>query len=448
MFSQLRKRNYVSSGYLDDTYLQGASFAECEANVKATATLLRSLGFTINTEKSITTPSQQLCHLGFILNSDSMSINLSTDKIEKVKLMTQRFLRDKAFTIRSVAQLIGVLVSCFPGMAYGPLYYRYLERDKSLALKRSRGDFEACMSLSIEARTELRWWLDNAGMCPTLLRRGNPDFTIQTDASNRGWGARLIGGNHTGGRWSETELGEHINILELRASFLGLKSLGRGFNNCHIQLQIDNTTAVSYVQHMGGSHSEDANSVAHKLWLWAISRNIWLSCTHIPGCFNVVADKESRTFNDNIEWKLNTRAFHYCVELWGQPEIDLFASRLNHQFTPYVSWRPDPEAMAIDAFSLNWSNKFLYIFCPFSVISRVLDKLQADNARAIMIVPQWPTQTWYPVLSRLSTDEPLTLPVSKTLLTLPGQPDKIHPLYQKLRLTAYHLSGKNLPQKV
>ena len=38
------------------------------------------------------------------------------------------------------------------------------------------------------------------------------------------------------------------------------------------------------------------------------------------------------------------------------PDIDLFASHINHQFPKYVSLRPDPEAFAIDAFSLDWSN--------------------------------------------------------------------------------------------
>ena len=32
-----------------------------------------------------------------------------------------------------------------------------------------------------------------------------------------------------------------------------------------------------------------------------------------------------------------------------------------------MSYRPDPEAIAIDAFSLNWSNLNFYSFPPFSV---------------------------------------------------------------------------------
>ena len=41
----------------------------------------------------------------------------------------------KIMTIREVALLIGTLVSTFPGVQFGPLHYRTLERDKNLALR-------------------------------------------------------------------------------------------------------------------------------------------------------------------------------------------------------------------------------------------------------------------------------------------------------------------------
>lgn len=36
-------------------------------------------------------------------------------------------------------------------------------------------------------------------------------------------------------------------------------------------------------------------------------------------------------------------------------DIDLFASRLKNQCTQYVSYRPDHGALAIDTFSLSWT---------------------------------------------------------------------------------------------
>lgn len=44
-------------------------------------------------------------------------------------------------TNRQVAEIIGILVSNFPGALYGPLHYRYLEIDKYLALLANKGDY-------------------------------------------------------------------------------------------------------------------------------------------------------------------------------------------------------------------------------------------------------------------------------------------------------------------
>ena len=74
----------------------------------------------------------------------------------------------------------------------------------------------------------------------------------------------------------------------------------------------------------------------------------------------MLADKESRGKHSDIEWKLNPELFDCIVTLWGTVSVDLFASRLNYQLKPFMSWRPDPEAMAIDAFSLDWREQYFY----------------------------------------------------------------------------------------
>ena len=90
------------------------------------------------------------------------------------------------------------------------------------------------------------------------------DLTIRTDASLLGWGA-TCNGRTTGGRWSVGEAEQHINGLELEAATLALKSfLGEGMKlrpqtldpspPQHILLEMDNTTAVTYVNR-GGGHS-------------------------------------------------------------------------------------------------------------------------------------------------------------------------------------------------
>ena len=73
--------------------------------------------------------------------------------------------------------------------------------------------------------------------------------------------------------------------------------------------------------------------------------------------------------------------------------IDLFATRLNHKLPTYCSWKPDPGCSCIDAFSVNWGTYKIYAFCPFSLIPCCLQKISQDQAKGVLVVPLWPTQS-------------------------------------------------------
>ena len=94
----------------------------------------------------------------------------------------------------------------------------------------------------------------------------------------------------------------------------------------------------------------------------------------------------------------------------GTLEIDLFASRLNHQCAKYVAWHPDPGAFAIDAFQYHWDSFKLYAFPPFSVIGQVLQKLEREGGDLYAILPLWPTQPWFVKALRMSWKNPRLLP--------------------------------------
>ena len=102
---------------------------------------------------------------------------------------------------------------------------------------------------------------------------------------------------------------------------------------------------------------------------------------------------------------------------------------------------------AFDAFTLDLNNMFFYAFPPFSVIPLVLQKLDMDQAQAILIVPNWPTQPWYLTLTKLLIQQPVFLPKHKSNVILTLKPEKEHPLGTKLRLMACLLSGDSSQTK-
>ena len=86
------------------------------------------------------------------------------------------------------------------------------------------------------------------------------------------------------------------------------------------------------------------------------------------------------------EWLLEPRVFDYLINQFGRPEIDIVDSRLSKQILIYASWLPDPEPSHIDAFTINGNNMFIYTFPSFSIIWRVLQKLQEECRKATIIV--------------------------------------------------------------
>ena len=138
---------------------------------------------------------------------------------------------------------------------------------------------------------------------------------------------------------------------------------------------LDNTTASAYIDKMGGLHSPACNDLAVAIWLWAKERNNWISTAYIPGVDNAVADFHSRNFRDQTEWMLNPEVFHKLTQIYFVPEMDLFASSINCQLTPFVSWKPEPGAWAVNAFTFSWTNIMFYAFPPFSILGKVLAKV-------------------------------------------------------------------------
>ena len=258
-------------------------------NVIDSVQVINSLRFVAHRDKCTFIPSQTLEYLGLILNSVEMTITLTPEKATGLQTACNILLTDPSPTIRDLARVIGKIVSSFPAVCYGPLYFRALERN----LLANRWNFDKKIVLSSQALEELTWWANNAIDCCNVFTRESPNHTLTTDASMDGWGA-VFGTRSTGGLWAAHEARNHINYLELLAVFLGLQVFCQSLNNTHIRLMIDNTTAVAVINHMGTCHSDALNTLSKKLWLWCILRNIWISATHIAGKSNQQADLESR----------------------------------------------------------------------------------------------------------------------------------------------------------
>ena len=439
--SFLRDRGVMIVMYIDDALIVSPTEKQCQIDTTVTLTLFDRLGFTINKEKSCLQPTQEITYLGFLLNSKTLSIRPTQQKRDDIIHACNLTLRHTEVTIRALAELIGKLVAISPGNKYGPVFVKRLEIAKNAALRRHKGNFDEAIELTPDMINDISWWTNNVSSHAKPMFPLRPQLTIYSDASNSGWGG-TCNGVRTNGLWSSAEKQLHINCLELKAAFLVLQAFTKDRGSCVIDLFSDNTTTVVCINKMGSTKVQ-CNAITRNLWLWCISRNIWVKALHLPGSDNIAADKESRTTGLETEWSLDSTVFDNLNFLFGPFDVDLFASRINHKLPSYVSWKKDAMAWKIDAFSIRWSNIYSYVFPPFRLILRCLQKIDLEEADCVIIIPVWKSQVWFTKLISLLVDVPVLLPRKSNLLHHPLQTDNAHPILSHSHLAACRLSGKS-----
>ena len=448
--SQLREKfDMIIMAYLDDILIISHTKKDLVQATQQAFDMFTSLGFAISPTKSVIEPSHQIDFLGFTLDSTTMLVTLIPDKAQQIKHILTDTLKLDSIIIRDFARLVGKLTATLPGNRYGRLFLKHFEWAKSRALRHSSGRYDKTMTMTDDIKNDLRWWLSNIDSVSRPMFLPNPAIVLYTDASFAGWGCYCPdSGIKTGGRWLTEEQSLDINCLELKAVQFALLALCDNMSNCHILVYSDNQTTVVSINKQGSIQSQNCNAIARDIWMWAMSKQLWLSSTHCPGVMNIEADSASRLFNDSTEWMLDAQTFNKTCRSWGKLSIDMFASRLNYQITPYCAWQPDPHAFAIDCFLLDWSHwSLIYAFPPFSLVNRVLQKIVLDQAEAVLVVPNWKTQPWFPRLQHLMIAPPIALPVTPGTLTLPHDPDKHHPLTGRLTLWVCRVSGQSMQLK-
>ena len=120
-----------------------------------------------------------------------------------------------------------------------------------------------------------------------------------------------------------------------------------------------------------------------------------------------------------------------CEKVGTIPTVDMFASRLNKKLDKYIAWQPDPDAWAIDAFTFDREPIIGFYFAPFNMVSRVLEKMEADRATHVVVLPSWPTQTWFPKYVDMASGEIFYFDMWPDNLFLPFKRNQQHKLEER-----------------
>ena len=67
--------------------------------------------------------------------------------------------------------------------------------------------------------------------------------------------------------------------------------------------------------------------------------------------------------------------------------VDRFAAPHDAVFARFNALHDSPQAEAVDAFAQDWGAACNYLLPPFTILDRVLDKIERDNAEAVLVIP-------------------------------------------------------------
>ena len=212
-----------------------------------------------------------------------------------------------------------------------------------------------------------------------IVQEVSTDVVIETDASKTGLGSLLLGNPDrrllecSGSRTTHQFLG---NV----SSILCIQSLHQGLSGISVLLRTDNMSVVTYVNRMVGTRSSLLTAQAIDLWSWCLLRKITVAALYksrTGECYDRLPAKAPKRQD-----RLGVRTHHFnCVNSQlGPLQVGLFATCFSKQLPRFFSSRPDPEAEATDAFAQSWTSIQGFAHSPWCLISRVLWKVQANQA--------------------------------------------------------------------
>ena len=207
--------------------------------------------------------------------------------------------------------------------------------------------------------------------------------------------------------WTDEHREWHSTHREALATHLAIQHLGQKIPpGVRLILKTD-STPVCWAWRQGTT-----NRRINALTAWAVQflhqRKIHPTAEHIAGRLNRRADYLSRNPDPKNYQLLPSIFATICNKLRVSPEIDIFASKENHQLPSYCSWRNDRNSQG-NAFHLTWSGKILWANPPWELIPRFLQKLARDKTTALVCLPVWKSAPWWGMVVAHMMTRPIIL---------------------------------------
>lgn len=383
-----RERGIRIVVYLDDFLLLHQNPSILTQQCQFVQTHLLEMGWCINYRKSTLSPSRIVEYLGIIWDTEQNIKRLPKEKIQKCANLIETTLANRHWSWWLAKVLLENLNFASSIVSLGRLHCRLIQiAANKLPMEQRHKKFQ----LSEHVIAELQWWIKNIAPSSPIHQKGATIF-ITTDAAKKGWGA-TVGNTQLSGLWSKEQIGWHSNGKELVAvlkysSVKVIKRVGHLMRDQSVMIQSDNRSVVAYITKQGGTQSLGLLHITQNILNLARKYRITLVARYLPGKYNLSADSLSR-LKELPEWSLSLKICQRIFNLWGKPEVDLFASARSAVVPLYVCEDVrDKDCLFVDAFSQYWNFKIGWLFPPPALIPRVLRHLTHCSGIYLLVVPK------------------------------------------------------------
>lgn len=379
------------------------------------------LGLSFNPEKDVGRDGTTTCleALGLEIDAPSLTLRLPETKraayLHAVSSFIDTFHGQQTCPRKPVEQLVGKLVFACKVCRWGFLFVQcMLDALYPLCDPRTK-----LVALCDAVWFELTWWketLSTGGSRWITIQQhmmGTKEFTIRqdqfdhqlfSDASKRfGVGGILGPDQSLSQKWSGSVEDIHIGQLELQAVLDNLRHFKNTLSNTSVLVWVDNIQAMLAIN-KGASRLPGMRSILKEMASLGMQYNFHVKAKYIKGEINP-ADAPSRGKKSNVQnfWFLPRASY-------DKPQSQVDVSLLHHSLKS-LSCCPMHVDNLQNVSVSDLQGKIIWSSPPFACIEQVMNllvsawRLKPLTTVVTMVVPYWPTATWF--LKYLRRKKPL-----------------------------------------
>ena len=358
---------------------------------------LERLGLVTSADKCQWDPVQRFVWCGFLWDLKEFRVEVTEEKKDRIKSMACELLDKNLVTARELAAFTGLVISCAQAVGRNARFYTRFSVGWCQALV-DLSNWGAKGKLSEEVREELMFWKDKLDECSSQLIRHSAkvvEFYVCSDSGGHfiGGTVRFKGTEQAKKRFQVTleewEKACSSTYRELRSIEHGLGLVGLEVRGQAVRYGNDNYAACRVVEF--GSTKKDCHMVARRIAALVEKFDIKLEMVWRRRNTEEISlcDRLSKDF-DLSEYRITEESFQELEQEFGPWDIDWFASDWSRRKDRFASryWTVGSEYT--DAFSQEWTKDIGFFHPPLSDLARVMEKIEKDGARGVIVVPDWP----------------------------------------------------------